>query len=163
MRILRFYHAAGPHPRLVGPYLPRALYLKMCASVPIVCVDIVAKQKNKFLLVKRANPPAQGKWFIPGGRVAKNETLVAAVQRKLFEETGLKGGAPKFLALAEHFNVRGYLPRGNSHVITFVFLVSVKSKDPVRLDKQSSGAQWLSKIPRKLHPYPKAALRAAGF
>jgi colanic acid biosynthesis protein WcaH len=163
MRILRFYHTPGPHPRIVGPYLPRPLFLTMHMNVPIVCVDMVVKYKNEFLLVKRANPPERGKWFVPGGRIAKNETLATAVGRKLFEETGLKAGAPEFLMLAEHFNVKEYLPRGNSHFITFVFLVHVRSKKSVRLDAQSSEARWFSKIPRDLHPYGKEALRAAGL
>ena len=44
---------------------------------------------GRFLLVRRAHPPAQGKWSIPGGRVEPGETGEQAVVRELLEETGL--------------------------------------------------------------------------
>ena len=46
---------------------------------------------GRFLLVRRAHPPAQGKWSIPGGRVEPGETGEQAVVRELLEETGLAG------------------------------------------------------------------------
>ena len=46
---------------------------------------------GKILLVKRANPPEVGKWSIPGGHVLVNESLEHAVERELYEETGLRG------------------------------------------------------------------------
>lgn len=163
MRILRFYHTRGPRPHVVSTYLPHATYLNIHKHTTLVCVDMIVKCGKEFLLVKRANQPERGKWFVPGGRIVKNETLVGAVQRKLFEETGLGARAPELIAVAEHFNVKKYLPKGSSHIITFVFLVKVRSKGRIRIDAQSSEARWFSKIPAGLHPYPKAALHVAGF
>src|SRR5690606_20535651 len=44
---------------------------------------------DRVLLVKRAHPPSQGEWSLPGGAVEIGETLASALQREVLEETGL--------------------------------------------------------------------------
>jgi 8-oxo-dGTP diphosphatase len=41
------------------------------------------------LLIKRGNPPRQGQWSLPGGRLEWGETLKAGALRELAEETGV--------------------------------------------------------------------------
>ncbi|WP_112271488.1 NUDIX hydrolase [Lentzea terrae] len=56
----------------------------------IRCVGAIVHDSNgRLLLVRRANPPGEGMWSIPGGRVEPNETDEAAVTREVSEETGL--------------------------------------------------------------------------
>lgn len=55
----------------------------MLAVGAIVAVD------EHLLLVTRANPPAQGFWSVPGGRVEPGERMADAVVREVAEETGL--------------------------------------------------------------------------
>ncbi|MGW4211927.1 NUDIX hydrolase [Lentzea sp. NPDC004789] len=56
----------------------------------IRCVGAVVHDSNgRLLLVRRANPPGEGRWSIPGGRVEPGETDEAAVTREVAEETGL--------------------------------------------------------------------------
>jgi 8-oxo-dGTP diphosphatase len=50
----------------------------------------VHDDRGRLLLVRRANPPAQGLWSIPGGRVEPGEGDEAAVVREVAEETGLE-------------------------------------------------------------------------
>jgi colanic acid biosynthesis protein WcaH len=163
MKILRFDHAAGPRPDRVGPYLSKAVYRRMLSVMPVVCVDMVVVCDDQFVLVKRANAPHQGKWFVPGGRMTKNETLHEAVQRKLFEETGVRAAAPQLIAVAEHFNVPGYLANQDTHILSFAFLTRVRRRVPLRVDGQSSDARWFDKLPRGLHSYPRSLLQLAGF
>jgi ADP-ribose pyrophosphatase len=56
---------------------------------PRVAVGAVVFHRNRVLLIKRANPPSQGQWSIPGGVVILGETLQRAAEREILEETGL--------------------------------------------------------------------------
>lgn len=57
---------------------------------PRVAVGAVIIEDKKVLLVKRSNPPAQGLWAIPGGKILPGETLQDALKREILEETGLQ-------------------------------------------------------------------------
>ena len=58
-------------------------------DVPRVAVGAIVFRAGRVLLVKRGQPPSQGQWAIPGGRVELGETLQAAAEREINEETGL--------------------------------------------------------------------------
>ena len=66
---------------------------------PLVGVGVAVLRGRSVLLVRRANPPAQGAWSLPGGAQRLGETAEAAARRELLEETGLTVGA---LHLAGH-------------------------------------------------------------
>jgi ADP-ribose pyrophosphatase len=63
---------------------------------PITCVGAVVFNNDKVLLVKRANPPNQNLWTIPGGKIRFGESLQQAAEREILEETGIvvKAGEP---------------------------------------------------------------------
>lgn len=63
-----------------------------------LAVSVVLQRVGRFLLVKRANPPGQGLYAFPGGRVKVGEPLEVAARRELFEETGLHGDDLKEVA-----------------------------------------------------------------
>jgi ADP-ribose pyrophosphatase YjhB (NUDIX family) len=56
---------------------------------PLVGVGGIVIDQGRALLVRRAREPALGEWTIPGGLLEVGETLAAAVERELREETGL--------------------------------------------------------------------------
>ena len=69
-------------------------------SIPCVGA-IVIDGAGRLLLVRRANPPAQGTWSIPGGRVEPDEEARDAVVRELAEETGLWGEVEREVGTVE--------------------------------------------------------------
>ncbi len=59
-------------------------------SLPIVGVGAVIVREAEVLIVRRANPPLQGEWSIPGGALELGEKLRDGVAREVREETGLE-------------------------------------------------------------------------
>ncbi|OEU61436.1 MAG: hypothetical protein BA867_13185 [Desulfobacterales bacterium S5133MH16] len=59
-------------------------------DAPRVAVGALVVHQNKVLLILRGEAPAKGMWAIPGGSVNIGETLQAAAEREVLEETGLQ-------------------------------------------------------------------------
>ncbi|CAM3930912.1 GDP-mannose mannosyl hydrolase [Bordetella bronchialis] len=58
--------------------------------LPLVSIDLLVRDhRGRYLLGLRGNPPAQGRWFVPGGRIRKGEALAGALQRLAREELGM--------------------------------------------------------------------------
>ncbi len=88
---------------------------------PALTVDIVVlalvDARLKVLLVKRRNPPFEGRWAIPGGFVEPGEPLEDAARRELREETGAKPGD---LEQLHTFGDPGRDPRGWTISVVYV-------------------------------------------
>lgn len=57
---------------------------------PLVGVGVVIWRDDQVLLVRRAKPPRQGEWSLPGGAQELGETVFEAARREVREETGLE-------------------------------------------------------------------------
>ena len=55
----------------------------------IDCVGIICLRGDDVLLIKRGQPPRQGEWSIPGGRIEPGESQKQAALREVAEETGV--------------------------------------------------------------------------
>ena len=142
--------------------IPTALYKQINRYLPIACVDLVITDGKSFLLVKRRNRPQRGKWWLPGGRILKNETLVSAVKRKVREETGLRARSIKELGTYEFFSAESEFLGIGRHNIAVSFIVKV-APGRVRLDGQSKDYFWAKCVSGSWHPYVRRVLRRAGF
>jgi ADP-ribose pyrophosphatase YjhB (NUDIX family) len=58
-------------------------------EAPLVGVGAIIIVENRVLLVKRAHPPLQAQWSIPGGVLEVGELVREAAVREAREETGL--------------------------------------------------------------------------
>ncbi|WP_347231948.1 GDP-mannose mannosyl hydrolase [Shewanella sp. 10N.286.52.C2] len=64
---------------------------------------IVRNSKGNILLGKRTNRPAKGNWFVPGGRVLKDESLEDAFNRLIQVELGIFNTTSSFKGVYQHF------------------------------------------------------------
>lgn len=122
----------------------------MTADGPALAVSVALQREGRFLLVLRANPPAQHLYAFPGGRVDPGETLEDAALRELEEETGLKAGNPRAFA---QFDLPTRRADGSlsSHFLLTVFLVDDPGGEPVAMD-DAREIGWFS--PREIRTLP---------
>ena len=76
------------------------------ASTPLVSIDLVVwNERGELLLGRRLNRPARGFWFVPGGRIQKNETLDGAFRRLTSGElrSDFDRASARLLGVYEHF------------------------------------------------------------
>lgn len=86
--------------------LPIDLFKFALEHLPLFAMDlIVVNEQNEILVGKRVNAPAQGFWFVPGGRVFKNESLSDAFVRISAGELGkvFSYNDAKLLGIYDHF------------------------------------------------------------
>ena len=57
---------------------------------PHVLVSTIVASGDRVLLCRRAQPPAAGRWVLPGGFMESGETLEEAAAREIHEETGVR-------------------------------------------------------------------------
>ena len=69
--------------------LDKEVFKTVVASTPLISIDLIIRNsRNQVLLGLRTNRPAQGFWFVPGGRIGKDETFEQAFWRLTKVELG---------------------------------------------------------------------------
>lgn len=121
--------------------------LEIIEATPLVSVDLIIRNPfQKVLLGKRINRPAKGYWFVPGGRILKNETINQALKRISEVEIGLNllTKAPRLLGAYDHIyddnflNINGI----NTHYVVLAFTITVQKEIEVKPDNQHSDLKW---------------------
>lgn len=87
-------------------WLTDETFLTVVAATPLVSIDLVVENPSgEILLGQRLNRPAQGFWFVPGGRIRKNESLDDAFRRLTLGELGraFERSGARLLDVYEHF------------------------------------------------------------
>jgi len=134
--------------------LSNADYKKVMETMPVICIDcLVQNEAGEFLLVKRQNEPLKGEFWVPGGRLLRNERLEEAVHRKMREELGVDVEIIKNLGFFEEFfDKTAQNAEGGFHAVSFLYLVRPLG-NCITLDCQSSEWGWFKSIPHRLWKY----------
>jgi 8-oxo-dGTP diphosphatase len=98
---------------------------------------LIQDEAGRWLMLRRGpdtswNP---GKWDFPGGKIKKGENLEEALQREVFEETGLEVSVRSFYGAAED-------ETHSLRVIHIVMTGDVKAGE-IRLDDESEEYAWV--------------------
>ncbi len=130
-------------------WLPDDNFRTVIASTPLFSMDLIIRNpEGRLLLGKRTNRPAQDFWFVPGGRVMKNETLDKAFERLSQTEIGvvIPRSKASLLDLYEHFYddcVFGEAP--STHYVVAGYLLDLADQPLLDLPKsQHNEFKWWS-------------------
>jgi colanic acid biosynthesis protein WcaH len=101
-------------------------FLEVVERTPLVSIDLIVRRRDaRVLLGRRTNEPAKGCWFVPGGRIHKNERLADAFRRICEAELGKPFAIAdaKFLGVFEHLYATNFAERPDigTHYIVLAY------------------------------------------
>ena len=121
-------------------------FKSLIKNAPLFSIDLVLiNDQQQILLGLRKNPPAKDFWFVPGGRVYKNETLTQAFARISKSELGREFGMEEaiLLGLYDHFYAdSAYGKDLSTHYINASYMLRIRGKLELPSD-QHRDYRWL--------------------
>lgn len=149
----------------MSKFLEKERFLAVVNDMPLVSIDLIVTNENdQILLGQRCNRPAQGYWFVPGGRIQKNEILDHAFERIGLDELGvvLSRKQASLLGVYEHIysdnfaNVEGV----GTHYVVIAYKINLHKKTLILPQEQHISYQWMSPTELvqnpQVHPNTKA-------
>jgi len=85
---------------------------------PIASVAVCVFKGNNILVIKRATPPSQGLWSVPGGMVELGETIQDTAKREIDEECGIR------IEVGEVFHVASLVVPDDEGLVRFYYVVT---------------------------------------
>lgn len=144
-------------------WIPHEEWKTIVKNIPIVSVDLVVLHDGGVVLGKRTNEPAKGEWFVPGGRVLKNESLQEAVHRVAKEELDVNVQIEESLGAYEHFYENSDVAGCGKHYVANGFVVSTTNREKISPDEQSEEMSvfGMDDLTKDLHKYVRQYLSDA--
>jgi colanic acid biosynthesis protein WcaH len=135
-------------------------YQDAIKKTQIVSVDLLVRNhEGKYLVGLRKNKPAQGTYFIPGGRVYANETIRMGLQRVARDELGIDVSTVEceFRGVYEHVYPDNFTSDDfGTHYVVFAYHIELAGSCPVLLSEkmadQHHDFMWLSAPEMRSHP-----------
>ncbi len=142
--------------------LTKSDFSDVIQNTPLISIDlIIENSEQKILLGKRLNQPAKDAWFVPGGRIFKDESLDAAFLRITKSEIGiaLQRNEVAFYGLYEHFYSKNVFNDDfSTHYIVLAHKFQVNER-VVILNDQHTAYAWFDRDTlveqRDVHQYTK--------
>jgi colanic acid biosynthesis protein WcaH len=139
-------------------------------NTPLISIDfIIRNQEGRVLLGLRNNPPARDYWFVPGGRILKNEHIDSAIERITEEELGIKVDIKScsFAGIFEQMYTENiYGTKNGTHYIVLGFNIYLGATSEYLPDQQHRRFQWFSEEDllksENVHKYTKEYFKTRG-
>lgn len=133
-------------------------------SVGVCC--IIENEKGEILLERRHD---NGMYCLPGGAIELHETVIDALKREIYEETGISLNNPLLLMILSGDKEIFYYPNGDvTHYVDFIFYDKIKEGESIQphdkesdsigfysLDSLPADAEYLRGTERILEKYRK--------
>jgi colanic acid biosynthesis protein WcaH len=132
-----------------GEWLAPEDFDSVVRMTPLVVIDLIVQSpEGRILVGRRSNEPAKGSFFVPGGRISKNETLAAAFRRISSAELGVEKRIvdARFLGVYEHFYATNNheLAGFGTHYVVLAYRLAAAVEE-LRLPKDQHGEfAWLT-------------------
>jgi len=129
--------------------LDDAEFARLIRVAPLIAIDIILRDPSRrILLAQRIDEPAKNYFFVPGGRIFKNETIKVAFERIASTEVGicLPFEAALLFGVYEHFystNRFGDASYG-THYIVLAYEANVAGDTKVKLGGSQSAYEWVA-------------------
>lgn len=127
-------------------FLDKETFSTVIANAPLISIDLIVKNSDdKVLLGQRLNKPALASWFVPGGRVYKDEKIEDAFKRITSDELGVEIHikSTSFKGIYQHFyddNVFG--DDFTTHYIVMAF--ELRLTNTPMINEQHEDYRWFS-------------------
>lgn len=147
--------------------LNKTKFISLIKSAPLCAIDILIKSNNKYLLCLRDNKPAKNYYFVPGGRIFKNEKYKDAIKRILKNELNLniKNLKFKIIGIYDHiykdnfYNIKDL----TTHYFVLALMINFNKEVEIKLDKQHLNFRFMTRSQilnnKKVHKYSKLYLK----
>ena len=132
-------------------FIPLNEYKDIITKIPLLCVDIILRHRNKVLLVKRTNAPLKGVYWPIGGRVHRGESGEAAARRKILEEIGveLTGDLIPIGYYEDNYTESAFDAKTEYSSFSLVFVADLnrENKLKIKLDHTSDDYGFFDRLP----------------
>lgn len=138
-----------PSKKATGDNVNNEAFLNIIDTTPLVSIDIILKDSDgRVLLGKRNNKPAKDFWFVPGGRIRKNETLNQALARISQVELGFQLSIEQtsLIGAFDHIYPDNAFDRKgiNTHYVALGHEATLQAGQEICIDSQHSAVAWWS-------------------
>lgn len=124
-------------------------HFKLLVKVaPLFAIDLVIlNERDQILVGQRKYAPAKGFWFVPGGRIFKNESQENAIKRISKSEVGCEFSLIdlKLLGIYDHFYDESFYDSSvSTHYINATHVLRIDKKFLNLPNVQHSQYRWVS-------------------
>ncbi len=129
--------------------MSRHVYRKQHVVTSVVAV--IVDDEERVLLTRRAVPPFQGMWVMPGGKIDLGEPILDALHREVREEIGLTVTVAGLVDVFEHLTPGP----DNDHFVILYYRCRPAGHDLVLNPEEVAEARWVPRAELRGHPMPE--------